>query len=464
MTMEKVCTKWEEACKLAWYDIKEYTFGESIGRFFDDNLSAPSYVKKLLSNFGIYLRDLFLLENCDSSIMPIIGERCKNLTSLYLIVNGALEINMNHYIHAFKNMDKLTRIHIRVMNMNIRKFKKLQCLSLSGCLLDDIIQGISETTTLVELSLLNSFNIRKFKQLQHLSLSGWLLDDIIQGISETTTLLELSLLNSFVSGNCLYNPVDIFNQFVNLKYIDIDNPWGINTPNVLNNILNSSKSIIHCNIMLLPCWNAPDISIKNWDNLQNLEHLGTRFRINNNTTIKRQVAPVYFDELAELQYLEYLDVSNMHEFQDSSLLAIAYSCENLQKLDISSCFYITEEALMSLTSLEKLEELSVGNIDGVTDNFISQLKGLKKLFCEYCKNITDAGIIECIKNCPNLDTLNLYHSNITINTLTGADEITKNRTNNIALCIFFEDFAEALTFQTESNWLNLRAGVLTPIE
>ncbi|XP_044001718.1 uncharacterized protein LOC122847889 [Aphidius gifuensis] len=265
-------------------------------------------------------------------------------------------------------------------------------------------------------------NIRKFKQLQHLSLSGWLLDDIIQGISETTTLLELSLLNSFVSGNCLYNPVDIFNQFVNLKYIDIDNPWGINTPNVLNNILNSSKSIRYCNIMLLPDWDAPDISIKDWDNLQNLEHL------------------------------------------DSSLLAIAYSCENLQKLDISSCFYITEAALMSLTTLEKLEEISVGNIDGVTDNFISELKGLKKLFCEYCKNITDAGIIECIKNCPNLDTLNLYHSNITINTLTGADEITKNRTNNIALCIFFEDFAEALTFQTESYWLNLRPGCLIPIE
>ncbi|XP_044001708.1 uncharacterized protein LOC122847917 [Aphidius gifuensis] len=327
MTMEKVCTKWEEACKLAWYDIKEYTFGESIGRFFDDNLLTKSYVEKLLSNFGNYLRDLFLLENCDSSIMPI--------------------------------------------------------------------------------------NIRKFKQLQYLSLSGCLLDDMIQGISETTTLVELSLLNSFVSEDCSYNPVDIFNQFVNLEYIDIDNPWVINTPNVLNNILNSSKSIRYCNIMLLPDWDAPDISIKDWDNLQNLEHL------------------------------------------DSSLLAIAYSCENLQKLDISSCIYITEEALMSLTSLENLKELSVGNIDGVTDNFISQLKGLEKFFCEYCKNITDAGIIECIENCPELDTLNLYRSNITINTLTGADEITKNRTNNIALCIFFKDFAGASTLKIESNWLYL---------
>ncbi|XP_044004576.1 F-box/LRR-repeat protein 2-like [Aphidius gifuensis] len=143
----------------------------------------------------------------------------------------------------------------------------------------------------------------------------------------------------------------------------------------------------------------------------------------------------------------------MLDFQDSSLIAIANSCKNLQKLDIGLCFYITEEALMSLTSLEILEELNVSNIDGVTDDFISKFKGLKKLWCEYCKNITDAGIIECIKNCPNLDTLCLFGCNITISTLTGADEITKNRINNIALCLYFEDFAEALTFKIESNWL-----------
>lgn len=196
IAMEKVCPKWKEACELAWYDIKEYTFGGTTGRFFDKSLLAPSYVEKLLSNFGIYLRDLSLFENCNSSIMSIIGERCKNLTRLNFIYNEQLEIHTDYYIHAFKNLDKLTIIKINVMNMgncyntkfqphiinylpegmikifldydkeeftspllfNIRKFKKLQYLSLKGCLLDDIIQGISETTTLVELSLIDCFN------------------------------------------------------------------------------------------------------------------------------------------------------------------------------------------------------------------------------------------------------------------------------------------------------------------
>ncbi|XP_044004699.1 F-box/LRR-repeat protein 2-like [Aphidius gifuensis] len=143
----------------------------------------------------------------------------------------------------------------------------------------------------------------------------------------------------------------------------------------------------------------------------------------------------------------------MRDFQDSSIIAIANSCKNLQKLEMTACVNITEAALMPIISLEKLEEINVSYMDGVTDNFISKLKGLKKLGCEYCKNITDASIIELIKNCPNLDTLCLYGCNITIETFTGADEITKNRINNIALCISYEDFAEASTLKIESNWL-----------
>ncbi|XP_044001530.1 F-box/LRR-repeat protein 7-like [Aphidius gifuensis] len=382
------------------------------------------------------------------------------------------------------------------------------------------------------------FNITKFKKLQYLALTGCLLDDIIQGISETTTLVELSLIDCFVSENCSYNPVNIFNQFVNLEYININNQWDKETPNVLNNILNSSKSIRYFNIMLYPDFNAPDISIKNWDNLLTLKHFGTRWRINDNIAIKlvkycknlmsldiwsgvitqtaflklselknlgflkycflngvsrnefkntiftikknckklkhliisnhyndidnnetEPVLPaVIFNELSKLQYLEYLNVSNMHNFQDSSIIAIVNKCKNLRKLDISSCIYITQAALKSITSLEKLEKLNVSFMDSVTDNFISKLKGLKKLWCESCKNITDAGIIQCIKNCPNLNTLCLYHSNITINTFTGADEITKNRINNIVLYIFYSNFTEASKLKTKSNWLVLRPG------
>ncbi|XP_044001701.1 F-box/LRR-repeat protein 3-like [Aphidius gifuensis] len=204
--------------------------------------------------------------------------------------------------------------------------------------------------------------------------------------------------------------------------------------------------------MLHPDWNTPvDISIKNWDNLLNLEHLGIRWRINDNMAIKlvkyckklrsldirikgitetafqkltelkkldnlnycfvngvsrnefidtiftisnnwkklkhlsiscnniddidddsNGLAPstVVCDELSKLQYLEDLNVLNMHYFHDSSIIAISNSCKNLRKLDVSSCIYITEAALMSITSLHKLEELNVSNIDGVTDNFI----------------------------------------------------------------------------------------------
>ncbi|XP_044004345.1 uncharacterized protein LOC122849606 [Aphidius gifuensis] len=206
------------------------------------------------------------------------------------------------------------------------------------------------------------FDIKKFKKLQYLSLSGCFLDDIIQGISETTTqLVELSLINCFVSKNCLYNPVNIFNQFVNLEYININNEWGIKTPNVLNNILNSSKNIIHCNIMLRPDSNAPDIFIKNWNNLLNLKHLGTRWRINDNIAIK----------------------------------LIKY-CNNLRSLDIWSDGII-ETDLKKLTELKNLEYLNYCFADGVRNesiNTIVTISNWKKLKHLILLNDKDDDVID----------------------------------------------------------------------
>ncbi|XP_044005867.1 F-box protein SKIP2-like [Aphidius gifuensis] len=390
----------KEACELAWYDIKKYTFGETTSRFFDESLFAPSYIEKLLSNFGIYLRDLSLFEHCNSSIMPIIGERCKNLTRLNLIYNELLEMNIDHYIRAFKNLDKLTIIEIRVMNMGSCYNTKFQP-HIINYLPEEMIKIILEYDKEEYMSP-KIFDIKKFKKLQYLSLKGCLLDDMIQEISETTTLVELSLIDCFVRNESINTIVTISN-WKKLKHLILFNDEGCDV--IDDNIIGPAPSVVN------------------------------------------------FDELSKLQYLESLSLFNMYNFPDSSIIAIANSCKNLRKLEMTACVNITEAALMPIISLEKLEEINVNYMNGLTDNFISKLKGLKKFGCACCKNITDAGIIEFIKNCPNLHTLCVFGCNITIKTFIGADEITKHRTNNIALGISYEDFAEASTLKIESNWL-----------
>ncbi|XP_044001480.1 uncharacterized protein LOC122847715 [Aphidius gifuensis] len=113
--MEKVCTKWKEACQLAWYDIKEYSCKSSckckssIGRCYDNRLLRQSYDKEILLRCGKYLKVLSLSEIFDSKIMTFVGDHCKNLTSLEFVLDVN---NADHIVQAFTQLDKLKCIKI----------------------------------------------------------------------------------------------------------------------------------------------------------------------------------------------------------------------------------------------------------------------------------------------------------------------------------------------------------------
>ncbi|XP_044019419.1 F-box/LRR-repeat protein 2-like [Aphidius gifuensis] len=166
-----------------------------------------------------------------------------------------------------------------------------------------------------------------------------------------------------------------------------------------------------------------------------------------------------FDNLSKLQNLEQLSLQSMitNESFDSSIIAIVDSCKSLTKLDISSCYDVTETTLIALTNSESLKELKIGYIHSVTDNFISKLKGLQCFDCTGCKKITDAGVIQLIKNCPDLENLDLDYTHVTTNTIIGASEATKNRRNNIILILDVDRILKrSFKSLNKSIWLALR--------
>ncbi|XP_044004110.1 F-box/LRR-repeat protein 7-like [Aphidius gifuensis] len=256
INMKKVCTRWKEVCKLAWYDIQKYKCSHTIGRAYNDQLLTQSYVENLMSIFGIHLRELILSKICTSSIMPIIGEHCKNLTSLEFVFNN------NDEDH-------------------------------------DIYDSANDTDE---------------------------------------------------------------------SYYDDDDD------------INDDEPVPHLTV---------------------------------------------FDDLSKLEHLEFLNVSGIHKFTDSSIIAVANKCKSLKNLNISRCKYITEAGLNAITSLELLQNLNVSNIKSVKNSFIIKLKSLTSFEANKCKKITDSGIIQFIKNCPNLEHLHLFRTNMTINTIIGADRETK---------------------------------------
>ncbi|XP_044020107.1 F-box/LRR-repeat protein 3-like [Aphidius gifuensis] len=149
-------------------------------------------------------------------------------------------------------------------------------------------------------------------------------------------------------------------------------------------------------------------------------------------------SPSVLDEISKLQYLEHLNLRCVENLEDSTIIAIANRCKNLKCLDIQGCRAITETALVALSNLKNLQKLDVSFLWRITDRFIIKLKGLKELHCDGCNNITDDGIIQFIENNPDLEYLTVRCiENITADLVIGADQATKNRTNESRVSIAF---------------------------
>ncbi|XP_044005677.1 F-box/LRR-repeat protein 2-like [Aphidius gifuensis] len=257
--MENVCHKWKEACQPPWYDIKKYKCGVSISGNYKNRLLTQSFVKKVLLRCGAYLKELALSKVCNSSIFPIVGERCKNLTRLEFVFD--------------ETSRELTKEAIIAISNNCKKLEHLE--------------------------------------------------------------------------------------------------------------------IPYCKITS---------------------------------------CPFSLDHLSKLQYLEYLDLSCIKKLQDSTIIFIADECKHLKYLNIEGPNNITENAFDVLMKLENLKELTIDCNKTITNNFVEKLKGLRVLNCRGCINLTDAGIIQVIKNCPDLERLTLsFIDNITLDTIIAADLATKNR-------------------------------------
>ncbi|XP_044019983.1 pre-mRNA-splicing factor CWC22 homolog [Aphidius gifuensis] len=155
-------------------------------------------------------------------------------------------------------------------------------------------------------------------------------------------------------------------------------------------------------------------------------------------------SPSVLDELSKLQCLEHLNLSHSKNLQDSTIIAIANHCKNLKSLDIQCCTSLTETALVALTNFKNLQKLNVNHINTITDSFIIKLKGLKELHCNQCKKLTNAGVIQLIKNNPDLELLDVYYiDNITIDLIIAADQATKNRFSVDELTL--QEISEATT-------------------
>ena len=113
-----------------------------------------------------------------------------------------------------------------------------------------------------------------------------------------------------------------------------------------------------------------------------------------------------------LPQLQSLNLSNCWNITDEGITAVAIGLSQLQSLNITACYKITDEGIRAVASgCPQLQSLNIGYCDNITDEGITALANgllkLQSLDIGYCDNITDEGIIALADGLPQLQSLNI---------------------------------------------------------
>ncbi|XP_044006094.1 uncharacterized protein LOC122851111 [Aphidius gifuensis] len=431
--IEEVCVQGKEANALDWCDITKFKCESSIESSYDDHLLTQSDYEKILLRYGNSIKELSLSDNCDSSIMPFIGDHCKNLTSLECEFNvDSLNNNANHFVQAFTQLNKLKCIKIKVTDKYSRKTMNLFEI------INSLPEEINEIHILAEYWFGPVFwTFEKFKNLQKLNLPGICLDKLIlQEIAEITTLVHLNIELSYK-----HIGFPLFNKLVNLEYIktwirsefedQIDMERVLSTK-VLNTIFDKCKNLKHLDI---PCqhYDFAEIPLRKWKNFENLEYLTLRcdeIPVGLANTIVKYcknlkhlwitqeyhfISAKVVKKLTKLENLESLVIDRKRfELSEKSIIIIANNCKKLKRLEFRYNGYIiptgvdddlsSPSVLKELSKLQYLEHLNFEGLNNVDDSTIiaiaNNCKNLKSLNIQYCHDITETALDALEKKLP----------------------------------------------------------------
>ncbi|XP_011298681.1 uncharacterized protein [Fopius arisanus] len=147
--------------------------------------------------------------------------------------------------------------------------------------------------------------------------------------------------------------------------------------------------------------------------------------------------------LSQLVNLQHLNLSTTPATNDL-MIELTKRCKNLRHLNLNQCQFLSNTGLITLGSLPCLEVLLLNSCGFfVTDSIFGKLHSLKKLECRGCKNVKDDGIIELLRNAPNLGELNLADTGVSDKVLVVASQVTRARENNLDLWVIVNKIVKA---------------------
>lgn len=132
-----------------------------------------------------------------------------------------------------------------------------------------------------------------------------------------------------------------------------------------------------------------------------------------------QLTYAIWSELQRFKKLAILDISRCFQVGDNELKIILRGSPKLVELRLIDCQKITHEGFFEIGKL--LPNLSILNIsrtsisDAALIDIMTRCKNLYSLDISRCESTSDKGVLEGIRSCPSLKTINISASGLTKN-------------------------------------------------
>ncbi|KAF7996839.1 hypothetical protein HCN44_002485 [Aphidius gifuensis] len=228
--------------------------------------------------------------------------------------------------------------------------------------------------------------------------------------------------------------------------------WSYVLPNSAKSIFQQFKVLKH---LCLDQYAIDDSLVESISQLKNLITLKCHY---NHEHFHRIYSEANINPILNLKNLEVLIVDACKDVDDGFLINLSSNAEKLKTLKIW-CSSITDNGLIALTELKQLEVLRLHwSVESkITDSSVQWFKNMKSLYLSESNNITDYSIGKVIKNSPSLEFFYISSSNLTIEAVKKADELTKHRNNNVILSLYLEvkNCNRSYVPPCESPYLNL---------
>ena len=467
--IERVNTKFQEAAKLSWSNLKELSIDpvflglKPFGVKHEYDLVREISLRKILRRCGRYLKkiDLSYMYKC---LLSVVSKYCLNIESIKcfsasengirklrdkckqiceLIIEGRVqnEDTLGELFSESRNLRVLDVQNYYVSGKCLLKLplEEMIVLRLPGC----------ETPILSE-------TIRKTKQLSEFSAfirSSSIISDLASSCSNLT-VIDLSRNDKFIFENLDLHFSLLFKNNRNLKSFklyafDLTGECFLSlNKNSIEEIFLEQVDIkgvylIKClpQFVKLHTLYLDGYFYENNTSDQVFESIGLCSKLKNLTLSDFDASS--YDSLKKAfslsKNIESLKIKSVFQktFEVGLLSFIGSSLLNLKYLSIDYR-EMTDKDLESICDLPNLEELSIKELQEITGSVLVKFFKLKKLHCKYCNLETD-NIISFMRYAKNLELLDIrYCEKLGNSVINAAIEITKKRKNNVTLTIWID--------------------------